>query len=401
MHVIFVSTSIPPYPDMQAIRNVYLIKGLIRKNIKVTVITSEYKWANDPLEKELEDKVDIIRTKPPMYIQIGKKLNQGKSKLAAKVFNVLIHYIVFPDMHMFWNYSAVKEINKIINKGIKVDGIVTSSGSYTAHLVGTTISKRYNIPWIAEYGDPWGIDRDGNKKKINFWIERNILKNNNGIVLTTPETIENYQSITDNKYSYSLVPCGYESIIEDTYEDKKGIDIYYTGVAYASSRNLSNVIESVGQLNENIRFNIVGGYSEKYKTEADRLAFGKVTFTGRVSYQESIKMISKADILVHIGNKGTMQVPGKTYIYLSSQKPIIYISQGNGHDPTYEVMKKFPGVVFCDNDTENIMQAIKEIYYDYNNYKKLSTERTSMKELSQYSWDKVSDDFADFIINQM
>lgn len=395
MNILFISTSIPPFPDMQSIRNLYLIKGLSVNN-NITIITPNYKWNNDRLEDELSNIARIIKTKPPIFIRIEKFVNSRCSHFIRRIYNVASHYFTFPDNFMFWNYYVKKIVNCLLIQET-FDGVITSSGSYTAHFVGKYISKKYSIPWIAEYGDPWSLDSNGKIKKIHFIFESNILKYCSGLIFTTKETINLYNQISPKNTPLHLCPCGFDKVIEDSSTSIKSnsITILYTGVAYSGSRNLLNAILSVIEINSNVELKIVGSFSQSYKDETVKIANGKISFIGRVDYETSLNYISKSDILLHIGNKGVMQVPGKTYIYLSSKKPIIYIQQEESHDPTLEILKKFKGIIICKNSQESITSAINEVLSNYAEFKSQSENR--IQNIENYQWDNIALNYTSFI----
>lgn len=405
MKILFVSTSIPPYPDMQSIRNIFLVKGLEKRGHSIDIITAEFPWASDDLVNKLSEDTHVYYTGTAPFVKFSKYLQANKKlSIANRIFNVLVHYVAIPDMHMFWNLIAKKEIQTLLKQKQKYDLVITSSGSYTAHFVGHWLKKHKNIDWIAEYGDPWGLDSYGKIKTFNYKIEKRILKLCKGLIFTTQTTIDAYvKQLSDEKF-YHLAPCGYDDFIHDysqnARENNEDIIIGYIGVAYASSRNLMPAIESIIKT-DGLKMKIVGSYSKKYKNTIDGLSNEKVRFMGRVSYDDSLMHISKMDALLHIGNKGTMQVPGKTYIYLSSEKPIVYIKQQVEGDPTYDVLKNFSGVLFCNNDIEEICNVLKELKDNFDYYKRKSKERLLDPRIKKYHWGNIGDNFADFIESTM
>lgn len=396
MKILFVSTSIPPYPDMQAIRNVFLINGLTKNGNSVDIVTAEYPWNKDDLLFEFGENINIIRTSPPLFLHFLRILNEKKFlTFFGKIMNVLVHYIAIPDISMFWDIKARRKIKELGIEGY-YDVIITSSGSYTAHLVGNWASKKFNIPWIAEYGDPWGFDSYGKIKKLNRLIEKHIVKRAAGIVLTTENTLRKFKEIDDIKRKYSIVYCGFDKLIDDYKERNESILKFgYLGVAYASSRNLFPLLENFKDNKYNVSLSIIGNYSKKYMDTILGVSTTSINFEGRVSYKESIELIGKLDVLVHIGNKGIMQIPGKTFIYLSSRKPIVYIRQEDSNDPTFNILKEYGGIIFCENNKESISLAIIDVHNNYKQYKNQAIER--VKKIGKYSWSNQSDIFAEFV----
>lgn len=109
-------------------------------------------------------------------------------------------------------------------------------------------------------------------------------------------------------------------------------------------------------------------------------------------------MLSESDALVHIGNFGSLQIPGKTYIYLSTQKPILYIQQEETNDPTYEVLSDFEGIVFCKNNTGDIERAIQYMAEHFDDLKKQSIHRTKSEKMKKYQWGNLGKVFTEFVM---
>jgi len=399
MKILFVSTSIPPYPDMQSIRNYYLIDGLIKANNKVTVVSASYPWNNDDLYDDLNKHVNIFLTKPTFFVKLSKFLAKHRSlTLINKVFNVAINHLAFPDIHMFFNMQ-VKRLLKKDFRFHQYDVIITSSGSFTSHIYGHYVKKKFGTLWIAEYGDPWGLNIYGRPKKLISLYENAILRLADGIILTTNETMDAYKQKYRFVEKFIVLPCGYEYLINDNSEINYNNEISfgYIGVAYKSSRNLSILINVIKN-NPQYKLEIVGSYSKNYLKDLEiNSKLNNITFHGRVSYDISLKYISNFDVLVIVGNYGSLQIPGKTYIYLSSKKPILYIRQEEKRDPTYNFLKTMKGIVFCENSPESIKEAVHIININYAQLKKESLQRVQDGSIANYQWSKISSDFSTFV----
>lgn len=396
MNLLFISTSIPPYPDMQAIRNYYLIDGLVRAGHHVTIVTSEFPWGKDPvLTSQLEKICRIVRTIPPLLIRLWRG-SLSRNAAIKRILGVLLNKIARPDMHMGWDKKVQTLIGQSLLTEESFDIVITSSGSYTAHLAGKRIAEKHKLKWILEYGDPWGLDKYGNAYQKLVKEERELLRLSSGLVMTTQETIDAYSNTFHLEWQPHLAPCGYDRVIRDQ-KDEIGIDVLYTGVAFAGDRNLMPAMESVSEFREELRFRIVGDYSNKYLEKLTEPMRDRLTFEGRVPFEKSVEYLSKTRLIVIIGNLGALQVPGKTYISLATQKPILYIRQEKGHDPTLHVLQQFPGIFYAENNPSSITQALHQVFDDYENAKSAAEQRVELPELARYTWKNISDQFANYV----
>lgn len=394
MEVLFISTSIPPCMDMQTTRNMYLINSLLNRGYQIDILTCGEYYEGQSSFDSILNRTTIIRTNLPNLYRwhfLAQKIFNHTPLL--KIHNVLINYYAKPDLYANWDKLAYKEITK--NEMKKYDIIISSSGSYTAHVLGAMLKKKFGIKWVADYGDPWGINAYGEINKKYYKNEQQILKYSDGLIFTTQPTIDAYNHYYDNQIRHCLVQCGYEKIIEDnecTHNDS--MTFVYTGIAYSRSRNLSVILDVISS-NVDIKFKIVGTYSQSLKNGMK--GHKNIIFKGRVTYAKSLEILSRADVLVHIGNFGTMQVPGKTYIYLSSKKPILYIQQEKNNDPTLNILSEFGGIILCVNTKESIEMAIRYIMDNYKDLKNQSEKRALSHEIEKYRWDNLGDKFCGFI----
>lgn len=59
-----------------------------------------------------------------------------------------------PDSKIGWYLPARRELDRIL-KQQSFDAIMTSCPPYTTHLLGLYAKRRYGLPWLADFRDPW------------------------------------------------------------------------------------------------------------------------------------------------------------------------------------------------------------------------------------------------------
>lgn len=62
--------------------------------------------------------------------------------------------LFIPDSRIGWRGPAVREAARLIERE-RPDLIFTSAPPYTVHLVGADLKRRFGIPWVADFRDPW------------------------------------------------------------------------------------------------------------------------------------------------------------------------------------------------------------------------------------------------------
>ena len=220
------------------------------KPIILTVKNGEYPTLDESLMSEVNNECEIFKTKSwepnRLYKKFLKKDPNAPLPIAAvaksdgswkqKLSRWIRLNLFIPDAKIGWKYYAVKEGKKIIDK-YKPDLILSSSPPPTVHLIAQKLSKKYKIPWIADFRDPWtNIYHYDNvkffplSKYFNKKLENSVVKNCSAAV-----TVSNClpEIIGEEKYrdKFSVIPNGYDfDIIPHISSQKKEkIVILHTG----------------------------------------------------------------------------------------------------------------------------------------------------------------------------
>lgn len=160
--------------------------------------------------------------------------------------------------------------------------------------------------------------------------------------------------------------------------NKKYKIIVYAGTLYKELRNPESICRIFTQLEEKIDCSLIfmgdgdcGDILEYY----ERLSCGRIKYIGMQTHERVIEYISKADVLLSIGNKNTPMAPSKIYEYMSTGKPIIhfYVEE---NDPCLLPLKKYKNSFFIKEDssfeeTELVKFIMNGIVLDFESIKNI------------------------------
>lgn len=339
-----------------SIRNRAYIKGLLELGHSVDVLTTGLNENHPNFDKRI--KMDNLKIK---YLEVGnsEKLIQYSNKF--QVFK--------PIKNKIYKYMNEKNIydrhSKICTRRVasqisleKYDILITSSDPKSSHLLGEMIlkeNKECNIPWIQVWGDPFYIDITRKTKKNNKAIkneEARLLSLASKIVYVSPITldkqIELYPLEKDKMFSY---PIPYlETRFYDSAITSNSLNILYTGDYNTEIRNILPLYKAVKDSEH--KLTICGGSDMKLPGQKNIKVYPRQN-------SEIIKNLEKnADILVHLSNLKGTQVPGKIYQYSGTNKPILFILDGNAKD-IHEMFKGYERYIFCENNEQSIKYILK------------------------------------------
>lgn len=394
MNILLISSSLPPNFDSQTIRNYHFIKGLVQNGAKVDAISvgrSSYKVEEDYF-KDLISNFTV--TEEPLIIDLSHRIKNQKLK---NVFLTLTTYFVAPDLYKGWDKIIVDLYNnQLVNR--KYDLIISTSGSYVAHIAASRIAKISSTKLLVDLGDPWADnpiwpESMWHKRIINSKLEMQVLKKCT-LVTTNNRTTEHYRK----KYpdiDIFTVPMGYSSSSQPkelaNIIAKKTIKISHIGVAYKKSRNLIPLIHAVSNFPD-FELEIVGPHSLSFEKFVIENRIKNVSFKNKVSYKEALKLSNEADISVVVGNTGGLQVPGKLYAALGLPKPVLYLQQEK-EDASLDVISTLDGFLVVDNNFYDITNTLELLQSNYEEYQKLSYSRIQSEQVLEFDWNQIGRKF--------
>ena len=325
-----------------------------------------------------------------------------KIKFLERLLNVLGPLVVVPDLNSGWS-KAVIENDNVLSLARDCDLIITASGSYESHLAGLHLCKEYSLPLICEMGDPWAFnpiwpETFWLKKVMNKRLEAKVIKQSRAVVFTTQETQQCYQKAYPGKKIH-YVPMGFSrddfDLTLKSAQSPSIINIVYVGVAYKGSRDITPLLDRIYKAKaQRLRAQFYGKVSDSFKKYVSDNKYEFVKFFGQVSYKDSIDVITGAHVLVILGNDSRLQIPGKTYMYLASGKPILYLSnQDLACDPTWNLIRDFDGIYGFDQSLTGLDEMLVKIENKYDDLSKVSALRLKDSSLKKFDWEAAGSQF--------
>lgn len=241
------------------------------------------------------------------------------------------------------------------------DYILSISTPPASHLLAYNLLKAKHIKgkhWIQIWEDPWHDDVYGfqgtnsirlEEKRLLFFAEK--------ICYVSPLTLK-YQQAKYPESAYKMywqpLPFYYKS--QDVTVDTFDHNCYgYFGDYAPSARNLTPFYEAA--TDTNIEVNICGNPANLFEHTNNIHIYSRMPLN-------KLKLIeNKTNVLVFLCNRKGGQIPGKIYQYSATNKTILFILDGTPEEQKVlkEFFGKFHRYVFCENNKEDIIQAIQRI----------------------------------------
>ncbi|MBU4259813.1 MAG: glycosyltransferase [Proteobacteria bacterium] len=365
MNILLVVQHFPPNAGGgRAYRAAKLVKHLSRSGCRVAVVCSDATLDGDSslLEGADMSRVKILRCKEP----------EGFFRITfAKICG---HLCFANGMYLLaWRLIDTAMKTQI---GFIPDVVITSSAPYEVHFVGMFLKKRFGIPWIADFRDPYTLNY--NYRKISplggsadRWLEKQIYKIADGVIFNTYHNrLESSRAFGLPAQSNRFTVCqnGYDSDDISPINqriDSKPFNISYIGGVRGDATErafVSSVLQHAKTLRaEQVRFRFIGNGSEVFSYEAERS--GGVIETVAFCPQERLRRYwDESDALLlmlppAVGYLGW--VPQKIYSYLRTGLPVMaLLPNGEARDYLMEAgvhVVAFPG----ETDIPGMIRALR------------------------------------------
>lgn len=359
MRILYIVSKSVEINTSASIRNSAVIRGLMDLGHTVTLVSAMPDKKSEYYDESLLPKsVDVL------YLENGNS-QKLVDWLKRTPFLKPIKQIVSNHINTIELYDSQKwVINHIGEVNFdNYDCVISSSDPKSSHLFvyeGMMKKNRTAIKWIQIWGDPFLGDVSITNSQIRDEIydeERRLISGADEVYYVSEATLEaqkqNYPEFA-RKMHHIPIPYLKERIF--MLRDLKSVtpvELCYCGDYPSKYRNIKPLYDTINRM-EGVHITICGASDIKL-IETD-----KVTILPRQGYQRVEEIEAKADILVHLSNSFGTQIPGKIYQYSGTNKPILFILDGD-KEISKNIFSKYHRYMFTDNDPDSIERGIKNL----------------------------------------
>ncbi|MCB0172178.1 MAG: glycosyltransferase [Anaerolineae bacterium] len=251
-----------------------------------------------------------------------------------------LDWVLLPDEKITWISSAVKK-GLTLAKSHSIDIVITTAPYFSTHLIGLSLARRLNRPWLADFRDPWVTSPyiyypTKLHRKIHAILERKVVESANVVLSTTElmnqDLITRYPKLPVDKFK--VVYNGYD---DDDFVDLKPqterkdskIQIIQNGTFYGE-RSPIPFLKALKHFDDSdlnrLSVIFVGKNVLPWQSIVDELGLNSVVkLKDMVPYQQCLQLLQESDILLLIPG-GQLILPKKLFEYLKLEKWILAVS---------------------------------------------------------------------------
>ena len=317
------------------------------------------------------------------------------SKVVLRKISTLFYSIL---QYAFFFFDSRKEIYFAADEYLKThkpDFIIATGEPYIMLRYASKLSRKYSIPWIADYRDCWSLDMYLLENKYRFLerfiytlFEKHYVKSASLITTVAPL----YQGQLQALFPHIKVEIVQNGYFEEDYSNivlqktsTQRFTISFGGTIYPF-HTLEVFLEGLklfikSDSSKRVMVNFFGSNFDSF--QKDRILKNSIgieeyiTITDRLSRVDLYNEFSKSACLLIFDNK--MAISGKLYEYLPLNIKILMAGNDNG--PIEEILKLTNSGIVCDTANE-VAEKLNEMYEEWEKTGKVDC---NSKNIEQYS----------------
>jgi Glycosyltransferase Family 4 len=374
--ILAVSYAYPPLKWPRAVQVHRLLNGLAELGHPITLFRAEPASAFGAVDTSMKN----LDLHPGIEIV---SINAFHRNPAIRIVNKLFPWLKqLPDEFNAWILPAYLTIAKRIRQGSGSQVLCTFSNPWSDHLIGARLQRKFGLPWVAHFSDPWAFNpffqRSPRLQRFHEAMEKKVVDGAKRLVFVSEETrslfIHHYADLARGK-SLVVPHIMAPELARLRARKKKNrkLTFTYTGEFYGPRtpeylfRALSALIAENPAVASGIQVRLVGNMQPEYQKLAGEPGLRDVvSLVNTVPYRESLDHIVEADVLLLIDAQSegeSVFLPSKLVEYLGSGNPILGLTPARG--TSARMIQKANGLVADPADVEGIKRCFSQLWNEH------------------------------------
>jgi hypothetical protein len=325
--VLLVSYYAPPQPSPRSTRVARVGRALLAAGDDVQVLTVDVggrearllawldgarfvRTAPGPLERR-----SLARAAQPPSGAAGASDSPTRPSRAAQIADTLL----VPDRRAEWVLAALDPRLPLE----RPDVIVSFCPLFSGVLVGHRLARRWGVPHVIDYGDPWSYRPDYGlpawRQRIDAALEARVVARAAGVVLSAEPQVAAMRNVFPRCPDIAVLTNGYDPSDYPLDNPTVGRSLRYLGSLYSPRLPL-------GAFGEALAAHPAWGALEFYGVR-DPASFPErppwLDERGTVDFVTSLAKMQQAGALFALGNQAALQIPSKIFNYMGAGRPIL------------------------------------------------------------------------------
>ena len=298
-----------------------------------------------------------------------------RSGMVFSGLRALSEWVLLPDSYAGWARRARDVAAARLARG-DISAVLSTSPPDSVHLAALPLARRFGLPWIADFRDPWiGLHF---RRPPTAWhaarqrdLERRVLTGADLVLAASRTHADDLEADAGARPRRVVhLPNGYEPDPggPPRVRDTEHFTLVFTGML-SLMPDVEVLFEALHQLlarrpeaRRRIRVRLAGPFDTDYEDRAVALGLkGIVEFSGPLAHGEARALQRSADLLLLWKPRGfRTMVPGKTYEYLDAGRPLLALLEEG--DEVERLVRRAGGTCLPSGDREGLAAEIERRY---------------------------------------
>ena len=366
------------------------------------------------LKKDIPNTLEVIKRPIWEPYQLFKKfmgmgknqkvqhgfIQEGKSSSWKQKLSIWIRGNLFiPDARKFWIKPSIKFLQSYLDIN-PVDVMVSTGPPHSMHLIANGIRKSKDIPWIADFRDPWtDIDFYG-QLMLTRWADRKhkrleaaVLKNADLVITIGWNCAKGL--LSKGAKDICVITNGFDEDDFKSEETSHSLSDFFEIVHVGTmnkDRNpvelwkvLRQLIDEKEEFKKLLRIKLIGKLDYAVIQVLDQYKLNDYVETVEyITHDEIPKHLRSAQILLLALNRSPNVegiITGKLFEYLAAKRPILCIGSSSG-DAAKIIGEARAGISINFDDTNTLKKELLN-YFDLFKSNKLHLQQVDISEFSR------------------
>jgi glycosyltransferase involved in cell wall biosynthesis len=289
---------------------------------------------------------------------------------SRQILEKVLPFFFIPDSKMLWRWHVSHRVRQLLCEE-RYDALYTTAPPHSIHRIGQQLAQRFSLPWIADFRDGWV---DGVVvREPTFWHRYRNIKLQQAVLQHADAVLAVSQGIADALRvpdKTTVIANGFDpDDFPKVHHDDDGVHICHCGSITSFSnpdvlfRALQLLQRTEPDLLLKLRIHYVGmDATGQFKDSIARFGLDKVVIDhGYLPHNRALEWVMRADalLMIALGKPGAHFIPGKTFEYLGSGKPILAVS--NVADTCSLLRDTGAARLSAADDAGHLAEGIKQI----------------------------------------
>jgi 2-polyprenyl-3-methyl-5-hydroxy-6-metoxy-1,4-benzoquinol methylase len=350
-----------------------------------------------------------FRVKESITEQIKERVGiTSKRSFIDVLMNWYQMIFAYPDTEKTWKKPALKYASEII-KQEHFDAILSSSPFPTTHMIAAELKKRFDVPWLADFRDPWTQNHNypygSIRKRFEEKLERRLLSIVDALIAASPAYAKKQEKL--HQRPCRVITNGFdpEDVNNPPIPLTEKFTITYTGQIYTGKQDPEKLLLALKELISQNKINpsdievrFFGPRQSWFDKKIVEYGLNSIVRQfGIIPRHEALQRQKESQILLLLNWEDPKErgvYTTKFFEYLSAQRPILVTGGFPGDEMEKLIVETKVGIHAPSVD--KVITALLTFYEEYKRCGKISYNG-NLNEINKYSYRELAKRFVDIL----